>query len=665
MADVTSTFSAKDIGFTSTVNRMQKSLAGFQSNLGGFATKLAGLAAAFVGVQQSVAAFNSALAMGGRLDDLSKTTGASAGELLLLEKAFSLAGSSADAVGPTIARLSRFMVEASNGGATQIETMNRLGLSYSQLKDLTPTEQMRLLAKSIMALPTPAERTAAAMDIFGRSGSTLIPLFANFSGELDKAQGYLGSLPGLLDESAGAMADMEDDLGALGDKFNQFVAGLVAGAAGADNFASALAKIDTAGIGGGLGEQLRVAFDAPLSTSKAIGYVLLTGAKVAGNALINAAMFAGETWVKTVSASDYIAGLGKRLEGAVLVAGYGFIRVMQEGIEKVYKLIAQLPGPFGEAARNDLKDIEAWQGRLNDRIKEGQDALAAGALLIKGSIDNAKNSTEILSKDWLGVEQSAEDAARHMIDAKDQSRQIREDSEATAANYGEGSAAIRDALNDIRGFDLKDQMGPEQRPDWTQSDEPPPKSAPAPAPSRGAGGSSRSSASAPRPQSALDRLRQSAQDDPRARAEMFRIQNEQSRTTDRAGTLREGGMFRSAANAEIRGERRAEQRAENFRAREIATERFGGRNMGEAFRNFREMMSEQGVFGSNQKDFEKWAATQAKSEKERQQEELEGGAGGGKGGKGGGGTDPLNTVVSKLDSIIKEITERLPQNALG
>jgi hypothetical protein len=156
MADVTSTFAAKDIGFTSTVNRMQKSLAGFQSNLGGFATKLAGLAAAFVGVQQSVAAFNSALAMGGRLDDLSKTTGASAGELLLLEKAFSLAGSSADAVGPAIARLSRFMVEASTGGTAQIETMNKLGLSYAQLKNLTPTEQMRMLAKSIMALPTPA-----------------------------------------------------------------------------------------------------------------------------------------------------------------------------------------------------------------------------------------------------------------------------------------------------------------------------------------------------------------------------------------------------------------------------------------------------------------------------------------------------------------------------
>jgi hypothetical protein len=663
MADAVSTFAAKDAGFTSTLNKMQKSLASFQGGMDGFGKKLLGLAAGFVSVQQSVAAFNNALAMGGRLDDLSKTTGASAGELLLLEKAFSLAGSSADAVGPTIARLSRFMVEASNGGAAQIETMNKLGLSYSQLKDLTPTEQMRLLAKSIMALPTPAERTAAAMDIFGRSGSTLIPLFANFSGELDKAQGYLGSLPGLLDESAGAMADMEDDLGALGDKFNQFVAGLVAGAAGADNFASALAKIDTAGIGAGLGEQLRVAFDAPLQTAKAIGYTLLTGAKVAGNALINATAFSAEMFVKTISAKEYAIGLGERIRAALMEAVNAFNKILAYGVEKIFlQPLSNLPGIIGDPFRAALDSVQDIQKTLDATSRENFSLWNEGGEKIKRSINNAKNSTEILSKDWLGVEQSAADAARHMIDAQDQSRQIREDSEATAANYGEGSAAIRDALNDIRGFDLKEQMGPEKRPDWTQSDEAPPKSAPAPAPSRGAGGSARSSASAPRPQSALDRLRQSAQDDPRARAEMFRIQNEQSRAMDRAGTLREGGMFRSAANAEIRGERRAEQRAENFRAREIATERFGGRNTGEAFRNFREMMSEQGVFGSNQQDFEKWAKEQAKSEKERQAQESSGATPSKDGSKP---TDPMQSVVSKMDKIIAEIMERLPQNALS
>jgi hypothetical protein len=657
MADVTSTFAAKDIGFTSTVNRMQKSLAGFQSNLGGFATKLAGLAAAFVGVQQSVAAFNSALAMGGRLDDLSKTTGASAGELLLLEKAFSLAGSSADAVGPAIARLSRFMVEASTGGTAQIETMNKLGLSYAQLKNLTPTEQMRMLAKSIMALPTPAERTAAAMDIFGRSGSTLIPLFANFSGELEKAQGYLGSLPGLLDESAGAMADMEDDLGALGDKFTQFVAGLVAGAAGADNFASALAKIDTAGIGAGLGEELRVAFDAPLATSKAIGYVLLTGAKEAGNTLINAAAFAGEMWVKTVSGKDYIAGLGKRLEGSVLVAGYGFIRVMQEGIERVYKLLAQLPGPLGSAARNDLKDIEAWQGRLNARIKEGQDALAEGARLIKGSIDDAKNSTEILSKDWLGVEQSAADAARHIMDAQDQSRQIREDSEATAANYGKGSAAIRDALNGIRGFDLKDQMGPEQRPDFTQSDQPPPKSTPAP--SGGGGGSARSSAPS-RPKTAED-----YETEMRAAATAGRF-------SERARSLQERGHFDAAGRAMEKADRAAQGVRDKANVDKFLMDQYGAGTMGEAFEKYRDMT---GIGRDSREDFERKSKEKAngveasmrdqtKTPEERTREEKE--SGGGR----GAGHDPVLSAVNAIEKFLSktffdDFKKRLPQNALS
>jgi hypothetical protein len=193
------------------------------------------------------------------------------------------------------------MVEASSGGAAQVETMDKLGLSYDQLKGRTPTEQMQLLAKSIMALPTPAQRTAAAMDIFGRSGSTLIPLFANFSGELDKAQGYLGSLPGLMDQSASAMADMEDDIGAVGDKFGQFVAGLVAGAAGADNFASAIAKIDTAGIGANLGESLRVAFNAPLESAKSLEYTLMTGVAEVGNRLMNALATAGQFFLNLLS----------------------------------------------------------------------------------------------------------------------------------------------------------------------------------------------------------------------------------------------------------------------------------------------------------------------------------------------------------------------------
>lgn len=578
MADVTSTFAAKDVGFTSTVNRMQKTLAGFQSNLGGFATKLAGLAAAFVGVQQSVAAFNSALAMGGRLDDLNKTTGASAGELALLEKAFQLAGSSAEAVGPAIARLNRFMVEASNGAKTQTETMDKLGLSYSQLAGLTPTEQMRLLAKSIMALPTPAERTAAAMDIFGRSGSTLIPLFANFSGELDKAQGYLGSLPGLLDQSAGAMADMEDDLGALGDKFNQFVAGLVAGAAGADNFASALAKIDTAGIGANLGEQLRVAFDAPLSTAKAIGYTLLTGAKEAGNSLINGFNTAGKFLINLLSDGQYWQAVGDRIKAALMEAVNGFNKLLLTGVEEgLLKPLSNLPGIVGEPFRAALQQVqEIRKGLEATSAKNYEDWTKSGENLWK-AVARAAESTEVIEKDWLGVQQSAEDAARHMMEAQEQSRQIREDSAETAANYAEGSAAIRNALADIRGFDLKGQMGPEARPDWMKSNQPPPtgeriarEEEAARARNAGRGGITE-------PDRPLTQDQRVAQ---------MRAQAAADRTMGRAGEFQSGSMFRSAVRRQQASERAAARVMESQQLRDMAAQfDFGGRaagNFGEA-----------------------------------------------------------------------------------
>jgi hypothetical protein len=186
---------------------------------------------------------------------------------------------------------------------------------------------------------------------------------------------------------------------------------------------------------------------------------------------------------------------------------------------------------------------------------------------------------------------------------------------------------------------------------------------------RQAGGSGGSAArrgggfSEPAPQTNIERLRAAAQTDPNARAALMRLNAEQSRGTERAGSMRERGAFNSAARAEIRAENRAEKRAEKFNANQIAMDRFGGSNEGEAFRNYRNMMAEQGVFGSSQSDFRKWAREQAKSEKEREREEKK--AGGGAGGGGGGSAAAALATESTLSQLLKEIMERLPQNALA
>jgi ribosomal protein L12E/L44/L45/RPP1/RPP2 len=179
-----------------------------------------------------------------------------------------------------------------------------------------------------------------------------------------------------------------------------------------------------------------------------------------------------------------------------------------------------------------------------------------------------------------------------------------------------------------------------------------------------AGGSSSGATSGPR--TALEKLRERAETDPSARAQMMRLNAEQARGMNRAGDMRERGMFGSSASAELRAERRAEQRAERFNTKQLATDRFGGGNMGEAFRNYSEQMRKQGEFAGSQKDFEKWAKEQAKSEKQREQEAASGGPA-----KSEKPSDPMSRVASDIADIKNVLTkadgihDRLPIRVLA
>ena len=307
MADVTATFAAKDESFAKTVDKLQGRLTGFSggvesfnskvagmaSSFAKFAGPIAGIATAFFGAKAAVDAFGNALAMGGRLDDLSKRSGASAGEMLLLEKAFSLAGSSAEAVGPTISKLNRFLAEASESGSAQNATLQNLGLTYTQLSELSPSEQMRLLAERISAIESPALKTQAAMDVFGKSGGELIPLLSNFSGEVTKAAGYLGSLPDIMNKNATAFADLDDNVNEIRGKFDQFVAGLITGMVPAlTSVTDKLANLDAAGLGQAFSDYIT-------SVAQAISDSFLLG-----NSIDNV-----KTAIEAIVKGDYSQGL--------------------------------------------------------------------------------------------------------------------------------------------------------------------------------------------------------------------------------------------------------------------------------------------------------------------------------------------------------------------
>ncbi|MBU6182626.1 MAG: hypothetical protein KGR46_07435 [Verrucomicrobia bacterium] len=206
--------------------------------------------AAFAGVRNTVAEFGNALDLGGRLSDLSGRTGETAGNLLLLERAFDNSGVGAEKVGQSVNKLQKFMEDASAGGKNQTEVMNALGLSLADLSGKAPTEQMQIFASRIAGIEDPGKRAALAMEIFGKSGGELLPLLTNFSGELETARGQLGSMTDIMDRRAAVFDSVSDKIAIISTKFTDFAAGILDRAIPAlDAITEGLSRIDAAGVG--------------------------------------------------------------------------------------------------------------------------------------------------------------------------------------------------------------------------------------------------------------------------------------------------------------------------------------------------------------------------------------------------------------------------------
>jgi hypothetical protein len=99
------------------------------------------------------------------------------------------------------------------GNAAQsgnIEKFERLGLNFDQLSRMAPEEQFKQIAAAIAALPTPAERAAAAVAIFGEQGVKMLPLFEQNLAAIEERMKRLGIV--LTEDQTGAIEEMNDSL---------------------------------------------------------------------------------------------------------------------------------------------------------------------------------------------------------------------------------------------------------------------------------------------------------------------------------------------------------------------------------------------------------------------------------------------------------------------
>lgn len=152
----------------------QKRLQAFGAGVQSIGTKLFGLGAA--AVAPLLATTNVFASRGDQLAKLAAQTGLSVESLSELGYAAEQSGADLQALAGGVRKLQKFLVDAAEGSSTAQRTLSRLGLSLADLGSLSPEQQFELLADRLSQIQDPAIRAATAMEVFGKTGTSLLPL---------------------------------------------------------------------------------------------------------------------------------------------------------------------------------------------------------------------------------------------------------------------------------------------------------------------------------------------------------------------------------------------------------------------------------------------------------------------------------------------------------
>ena len=147
---------------------------------------------------------------GDEIQKMALRTGMSAEALSELKYAADSSGTSLADVEKGIRNMQRNITEGATG---TVEALASLGLTLDQLRGMSPEDQFTAIGDALAKIEDPATRAAIAMQIFGRSGTALLPMFeegAHTISELRARARELGLT--MSGEEANAAAAFDDAL---------------------------------------------------------------------------------------------------------------------------------------------------------------------------------------------------------------------------------------------------------------------------------------------------------------------------------------------------------------------------------------------------------------------------------------------------------------------
>ena len=171
--------------FERTGNRATKSVGTGLSRLGAIAGPAIAalgvtvLATRLISAAKNVTAFTDAI---GKQAD---AVGVSTAFLQEFRVAVTLTGGSIGGADKALLKLNRNIAEAAEGTGPAADAFRDLGIPLAEIEGLELPDVVGRIAQGISELESPAQKTAAAIDLFGRSGALLVNTFAEGSQGLD------------------------------------------------------------------------------------------------------------------------------------------------------------------------------------------------------------------------------------------------------------------------------------------------------------------------------------------------------------------------------------------------------------------------------------------------------------------------------------------------
>ena len=175
---------AKDA--TSATKDVDSAFAGLSRQTDKLMTGMTRLKTALIGAAFGAFA-RSAIGAADAISDLSKATELSVGRIIELQAALQASGGEAGNAGKLVTEFYKSIEEAAGGSDKTQESFGKLGVSLKDLGSLNTADLMDKAIKGFENIKDPAQRTAIAIELFGKSMQGVAP--ADLAAKMDELRG--------------------------------------------------------------------------------------------------------------------------------------------------------------------------------------------------------------------------------------------------------------------------------------------------------------------------------------------------------------------------------------------------------------------------------------------------------------------------------------------